>query len=108
MTLSDVKGAKMNIKLFFDALMELFAIHIIRAYLTFFRREVIYHALRMIVEVDTQGILMATLSEDPFIAGNLISTLVTYIIIQMYKRCQERDFTTPLSFAIGSRSTMLM
>lgn len=150
------KRDKMNEHIILDVLMALFAIQIIRIYLTSFRRETIrhkafrhtawavyilflylvvfsnsiyplitlfgniillaallfaygcgdirtalfrsciYHASRMVVEVVTQSILLAALGGDPFAAGNLISTIAMYIIIQMYKRWQGRDQTTPL------------
>ena len=61
-------------------------------------RSCIYHASRMVIEVVTQSILLAALSEDSFVVGNLLSTIATYIIIQMYKRWKGRDFTVPLSF----------
>lgn len=61
-------------------------------------RSCIYHTSRMVVEVATQSILLATLEGDPFVVGNLISTIAMYIIVQMYKRWKGRDLTTPLPF----------
>lgn len=61
-------------------------------------RSCIYHASRMVVEVVTQSVLLAALTEDPFVAGNLLSTIAMYIIIQMYKRWKGRDLAVPLSF----------
>ncbi len=61
-------------------------------------RSCILYASWMAVDVVTQSILLATLSEDPFVVGNLISTIAMYIIVQMYKRWKGRDFTAPLSF----------
>lgn len=61
-------------------------------------RSCIYHASRMVVEVVTQSILLAVLAEDPFVAGNFISTITMYIIIQMYKRWEGRDLAIPLPF----------
>ena len=61
-------------------------------------RSCIYHASRMVVEVGTRSILLATLSEDPFVAGNIISTITMYIIVQMYRRWKGWDHTAPLAF----------
>ncbi len=61
-------------------------------------RSCIYHASRMVVEVVTQGILLTTLAGDPFVVGNLISTIAMYIIIQLYKLWKGRDLAVPLSF----------
>lgn len=61
-------------------------------------RSCIYHASRMVLEVITQNILLATLAEDPFVAGNLISTIAMYIVIQIYKRWKRPDLAIPLSF----------
>jgi len=61
-------------------------------------RSCIYHVSRMAVEVATQSILLAVLSEDSFVVGNLISTLAMSIIIQMYRRWKGRDLTAPLTF----------
>ncbi|MCM1416753.1 MAG: GHKL domain-containing protein [bacterium] len=61
-------------------------------------RSGIYHTSRMAVEVATQNILLVALSEDPFVAGNLISSIAMYIIVQIYKRWKGRDLTVPLSF----------
>lgn len=61
-------------------------------------RSCIYHASRMVIEVIIQGILLAALSEDSFVVGNLLSTLATYIMIQIYKRWKGRDLAIPLSF----------
>lgn len=66
-------------------------------------RSCIYHASRMVIEVATQSILLATLAEDHFVAGNLISTIATYIIIQIYKRWKRPDLAIPLSFRHWSR-----
>lgn len=148
----------MNAQLFIDALMVLFAAHIIQTYLASFKREAIYHkayrytawaayilflymimfsnsryplltlfgnivllavlliaygcgdvktalfrsciyhASRMAVEAVVQNTILSTLSEDSFVAGNLISTIAMYIIIQMYRRWKGRDLTIPLTF----------
>lgn len=61
-------------------------------------RSCIYHASRMAVEAVIQNSLLLTLPEDSFVAGNLISTIAMYIIIQMYRRWKERDLTIPLAF----------
>lgn len=61
-------------------------------------RSCIYHASRMVVEVATQSILLAVLSEDSFVVGNLISTIAMYIIIQIYKRWKRPEFAIPLPF----------
>lgn len=146
----------MNANLFLDALMVLFGAHIIKIYLSSFRREAIYHKAyfyaawaiyilflyivmfsnsryplltlfgnivllaalliaygcgdvktalfrsciyhtsRMVIEVAIQGFLLAALPEDSFVVGNLLSTITTYIIIQMYKHWKGRDLTAPL------------
>ena len=61
-------------------------------------RSCIFQASRMIVEVVTQSILLATLGEDSFVVGNVISTLAMYVIMQVYKHWKGRDLTVPLSF----------
>lgn len=61
-------------------------------------RSFILCASWMTVEVVTQSILLAALSEDFFVAGNLISTIAMYVIIQMYKHWKGGVFTAPLSF----------
>lgn len=61
-------------------------------------RSCIFQASRMIIEVVTQSILLATLGEDSFVAGNVISTLAMYVIIQIYKHWKGRDLNLPLSF----------
>ena len=61
-------------------------------------RSCIYHASRMAVEVIIQVTLLANLGEDSFVAGNVISTLSMYVIIQIYKHWKGRDLTVPLSF----------
>lgn len=61
-------------------------------------RSCIFQASRMIVEVVTQSILLATLGEDSFVAGNVISTLAMYVIMQIYKHWKGRALTVPLSF----------
>lgn len=61
-------------------------------------RSCIYHASRMAVEAVIQNSILLALPEDSFVAGNLISTLAMYIIIQMYRRWKERDLTIPLAF----------
>ena len=61
-------------------------------------RSCIYHASRMAVEVVIHGTLLAKLGADSFVAGNVISTLSMYVIIQMYKHWKGRDLTVPLSF----------
>lgn len=61
-------------------------------------RSCIYHASRMAVEVATQGILLAALDEDSFVVGNILSTITTYIIIQVYKRWKGRELALPLPF----------
>ncbi|MBD5507907.1 MAG: GHKL domain-containing protein [Lachnospiraceae bacterium] len=61
-------------------------------------RSCIFQASRMIVEVVTQSILLAALGKDSFVAGNIISTLAMYVIIQIYKHWKGRDLTVPLSF----------
>lgn len=61
-------------------------------------RSCIYHASRMVVEVGTRSILLAALSEDPFVAGNIISTITMYIIVQMYRHWKGWDHTASLAF----------
>lgn len=61
-------------------------------------RSCIYHASRMAVEVVIQNTLLTNLGEDSFVAGNIISTIAMYIIIQMYKHWSGRDLNLPLPF----------
>lgn len=56
------------------------------------------YATWMTVDVVTQSILLAALSEDPFVVGTIISTIAMHIILQMYKRWKGRNLTAPLSF----------
>lgn len=65
-------------------------------------RSCIYHTSRMVVEVATQSILLATLEGDPFVVGNLISTIAMYIIVQMYNG--GRDAISPPHFPSGTGS----
>lgn len=58
----------------------------------------ILYASWMALEMGTQSILLATLAEDSFSAGYLISSIFMYVIIQMYKRWKERNHTAPLTF----------
>lgn len=59
-------------------------------------RSCILYASWMAVEVVVQSILLASLGEDPFAAGHLISNITMYVIIQIYKRWRGRNLTAPL------------
>lgn len=59
-------------------------------------RSCILYASWMAVEVVIQSILLASLGEDPFAAGHLISNITMYVIIQMYRHWKGRDLTAPL------------
>lgn len=61
-------------------------------------RSCILYASWMAVDVVTQSILLTTLAEDPFVMGNIFSTIAMYIIIQIFKRWKGRDCDAPLSF----------
>lgn len=61
-------------------------------------RSCIYHVSRMAAEAAVQNSLLAALSKDSFVAGNLITTVVMYIIIQIYRRWKGQDLIIQLPF----------
>lgn len=61
-------------------------------------RSGIFYASWMAIEVVSQGILLAVMTEDSFVIGNFISKISMYVTVQTYKRWQGRDNSIPISF----------